>query len=61
MYAVTIRPHWGKEWNMYPEVKEHTFNDQILLHHVRKFVSDYEKIATIKGFDKDRNLKAFSN
>ncbi len=46
---------------MYPEVKEHTFNDELLLGHVRNFVKDYEEIAQLKGFNKDQNLKAFSN
>jgi hypothetical protein len=46
---------------MYPEVKEHTFSDQALLSHVKKFGEDYTAITQLKGIDKAANLKAFSN
>jgi hypothetical protein len=61
VYLVVIRPHWGKEWDFYPQVKEHVFQDEGLKANVRKFLKDYEEIAKIKNFDHKKNLTAFSN
>lgn len=60
-YLVLIRPHWGKEWDFYPEVKAHVFNDAPLKAHINQFLSDYQEIANVCGFDKKQNLSTFSN
>lgn len=58
---MVIRPHWGKEWDSLPEVKQHVLNDEGLKAKFNKFLADYQKIADAKGFNKDKNLKTFSN
>lgn len=60
-YLVLIRPHWGKEWDFYPEVKEHVFKDELFKDSIRRFLKDYEEIAKLKNFDHETNLKTFSN
>jgi hypothetical protein len=58
---VTVRPHWGKEWNFHPEVKAHVMQDEGFRTHVEKFLRDYKQIAELKNFDAKKNLKTFSN
>lgn len=58
---MTIRPHWGKEWDFIPEVREHIFNDADMKNHINKFVKDYKSIAQVHNFDYKKNLKTFSN
>lgn len=58
---VIIRPHWGKEWDQIPEVKAHVLADEGLKENIRTFLSDYKKIAELKGFDYLKNLETFSN
>jgi hypothetical protein len=58
---VTLRPHWGKEWDAIPEVKSHLLQDEALKANIRKFISDYKEIAKIKNFSYERNLYTFSN
>lgn len=60
-YLVLVRPHWGKEWDFYPEVKDHVFNDDLFKESIRKFMKDYEEIAKLKNFSHEKNLSTFSN
>lgn len=60
-YLVVIRPHWGKEWDFYPEVKQHVFDDAPLKAHINQFLNDYQAIADVCGFDMRKNLYTFSN
>ena len=58
---MAILPHWGKEWDFYPEVKEHVLRDELMKSNFRKFLEDYKKIAALRKFDYKANLKTFSN
>lgn len=60
-YLVLIRPHWGKEWDFYPEVKQHVLDDAPLKAHINHFLNDYQAIADVCGFDMKKNLCTFSN
>jgi hypothetical protein len=58
---VRLLPHWGKEWDHFPEVKSHVFTELGLQYNLRKFLKDYEEIAKAKGFNSEKNLSTFSN
>jgi len=61
-YLVIIRPHWGKEWSEIPVIKDHLFNkDPQMKEHIQTFLKDYQKIADHCNFNKDENLRTFSN
>jgi hypothetical protein len=58
---VIIRPHWGKEWDFYPEIKAHVLQDTGLQNQFKQFYDDYEKIAKLGNFNREANLDSFSN
>jgi hypothetical protein len=58
---VIIRPHWGKEWDQFPEIKSHFFNDVGMKSYVRQFKKDYNAICQRFKIDPQANLAAFSN